>query len=77
MPVAPFLTILVFAAVAHAPWLPLFVRVLAVVQMSLDAILWQRPKLLWNNGIGTSGLLSYLDRGSGTILCGSVSDHER
>jgi hypothetical protein len=67
VPLAPWLAILVFAAVARAPRLPVFVRVLAVVQIGLDAILWQRPKLLWNNGIGTSALLSYLDRGTGRL----------
>ena len=64
VPVVPFLSILVFAVVARTPRLPPSVRVLALVQVGLDAVLWQRPKLLWNDGIGTSALLSYLDGGT-------------
>ena len=67
MPVAPLLSILVFGAVAHARRFPLFVGALALVQICLDAILWQRPKLLWNDGTGTSSLLTYLDRGTGLL----------
>jgi hypothetical protein len=67
VPVAPFLAIVVFAAVARVRRLPLAVRALALVQIGIDVILWRRPGLLWNDGTGTSALLSYLDRGSGRL----------
>jgi len=67
VPVAPFLAMLVFAAVAQLPRMPVIVLALVAVQVCLDAIVWQRPGLLWNDGIGTSQLLQYLDGGTGRL----------
>ena len=67
VPVAPFLAILTFAAVAHVRRLPAIVLTIAGVQVCLDALLWQHPGLLWNDGIGTSALLKFLDRGTGRL----------
>jgi hypothetical protein len=67
VPVAPFLAILTFAAVAHLRRLPAIVMVIVGVQVCLDALLWQDPHLLWNDGIGTSALLTFVDRGSGWL----------
>jgi hypothetical protein len=67
VPVAPFLAILTFAAVAHLQRLPAIVLVIAGVQVCVDALLWQDPHLLWNDGIGTSALLKFLDGGSGRL----------
>jgi hypothetical protein len=67
VPVAPFLAILVFAAVAQLRRLPAIVVAIAGAQVCLDALLWQHPKLMWNNGIGTSALLAFLDRGTGWL----------
>jgi hypothetical protein len=67
VPVVPLLAILVFAAVAHLPRLPHIVMVIAGVQICLDAIFWMYPKLLWNDGVGTSALLRFLDGGTGWI----------
>jgi hypothetical protein len=67
VPVAPFLAILTFGAVAHLRRLPAIVKVIAGVQVCLDALLWQDPHLLWNDGIGTSALLTFVDRGSGWL----------
>jgi hypothetical protein len=67
VPVAPFLAILTFAAVGQLRRLPPIVIAIAGVQLCLDAVLWQRPGLLWNNGIGTSALLMFLDRGTGWL----------
>jgi len=61
VPVAPFLAILTFAAVAHLRRLPAIVLAIAGVQVCLDAFLWQHPGLLWNDGFGTSTFLRYLD----------------
>src|SRR5205823_688670 len=65
--VAPFLAILAFAAVAHLRRLPAVVLIIAGLQVCLDALLWQHPGLLWNDGIGTSALLQFLDRGTGRL----------
>ena len=67
VPVAPFLAIVTFAAVAHLRRLPAIVMVIVGAQVCLDALLWQRPGLLWNDGIGTSALLTFLDRGTGWL----------
>jgi len=67
VPITPLLGILVFSAAAHVRRLPVLVIGLIVLQVSLDAIVWQRPKLLWNDGVGTSALLSYLDGGTGWL----------
>ena len=67
VPVAPFLAILAFSAVAHMRRLPVIVLAVVGLQVCLDAILWQYPGLLWNDGIGTSALLKFLDRGTGRL----------
>lgn len=67
VPVVPFLAILVFAAVARLRRLPVVVILVVAVQVALDALLWQRPGLLWNNGIGSSALMRFLDRGTGWL----------
>jgi hypothetical protein len=67
VPVAPLLAILVFSAVAYVRRLPAIVIALIAVQVGLDAIVWQHPKLLWNDGTGTSALLHYLDQGTGRL----------
>lgn len=67
VPIAPFVAVLTFAAVAHLRRLPAIVLVIASVQVCLDALLWQHPGLLWNDGIGTSALLKFLDRGTGWL----------
>ena len=59
VPVIPFLAILAFGAVAHRRRIPVLVLAIVALQVCLDAIVWQRPGLLWNNGIGTSALLQY------------------
>ena len=67
VPVAPFLAILTFAAVAHLRRLPAIVLAIAGVQVCLDAFLWQHPGLLWNDGFGTSTFLRYLDGDTGRL----------
>jgi hypothetical protein len=65
VPIAPFLGMLTFGAVARFRRLPAIVIVLVAVQVALDAVLWQHPGLFWNDGIGRSALLTFLDRDSG------------
>ena len=67
VPVAPFLAILAFSAVAQVLRLPVIVLALVGLQIVLDAILWQYPGLLWNDGIGISALLKFLDGGTGRL----------
>jgi hypothetical protein len=67
VPVAPFLAVFAFAAIAGAERLPVVVVGLAMAQAALDAVLWQHPGLLWNDGVGSSALLTYLDGGSGRL----------
>ena len=67
VPVAPFLAVLIFAAVSHAQRLPTAVIVIAGVQVCLDAFFWQHPGLLWNDGFGVSALLRYLDHGNAQL----------
>jgi hypothetical protein len=67
VPVAPFLAVLAFAAVAYLPRLPAIVLVIVGAQVCLDAVLWQHPGLFWNDGLGTSALLTFLDRGTGQL----------
>jgi hypothetical protein len=67
VPVTPFLAILAFASVAWVRRVPWIVLALVAVQVGIDAVVWQRPGLLWNNGIGTSALLAYLDGGTGWL----------
>jgi hypothetical protein len=67
VPIAPFLAVLAFAAVAWLPRLPPVVLVIACAQVALDAVLWQHPGLFWNDGIGKSALLAFLDRGTGYL----------
>ena len=67
VPVAPMLAILAFSAVARVRRLSVVVIALVAVQVCLDAIVWQHPGLLWNDGSGTSALLKYLDGGTGRL----------
>jgi hypothetical protein len=67
VPVAPFLAILAFSAVARLRRLPVIVLAIVTLQVCLDAILWQYPGLLWNDGTGSSALLKFLDRGTGQL----------
>lgn len=67
VPVAPFLGILAFSAVAQVPRLPGVAIAIVGLQLCLDALLWQYPGLLWNDGIGTSALLKFLDGGTGRL----------
>jgi hypothetical protein len=67
VPVAPFLAIMTFAAVAHLRRLPAIALAIAGVQVGLDALLWQHPGLMWNGGVGTSALLTFLDGGTGRL----------
>ena len=67
VPVAPFLCVLVFSAVARLRRVPVLILVVVATQVCLDAIVWQHPKLLWNDGTGTSALLNYLSAGSGRL----------
>lgn len=67
LPVAPFLAVLAFAAVAHIQRLPIIVLALVIVQVCFDAVIWHDPHLLWNDGIGTSALLKFLDYDSGWL----------
>jgi hypothetical protein len=61
------LGILAFSGVASVRRLPAVVIGLITVQVGVDAILWQHPKLSWNDGSGTSALLRYIDRGTGLL----------
>jgi hypothetical protein len=67
VPIAPYLALLAFGAVAFLPRLPSLIVVLILVQAGLDALLWQNPRLLWNEGIGTSALLRFLDMDTGLL----------
>ena len=67
VPVAPFLAILVFASVAYRKRLPVIVMAIVAIQVCLDALFWNQPKLLWNDGVGTSALLKWLDGNTGRI----------
>lgn len=58
VPIMPLVALLGFRAVAALPRWPLGLRALVAVQCALDAYLWQHPRLLWNNGDGTSELLA-------------------
>jgi len=67
VPVTPFLAMLVFASVAYFKHLPVIVMAIVVIQVCLDALFWNQPKLLWNDGVGTSALLKLLDGNTGHI----------
>jgi hypothetical protein len=67
VPITPFLAVLAFAAVAERRRLPLVVVALVAVQVIVDGVVWQRPGLLWNDGIGVSALLKYFDGGTGSL----------
>jgi hypothetical protein len=67
VPIAPMLGILAFSAAAYAPRLPAIARSILALQVALDVILWQHPKLLWNDGVGASALCRYLDGGTGRL----------
>jgi hypothetical protein len=67
VPVTPFLAILVFAGVGMLRRVPAAVSALVVSQLSIDLVVWQHPKLLWNDGHGVSALLAYLDGGTARL----------
>jgi len=67
VPIAPYLAILAFSAVAHLRRIPVIVFIIVGVQVCLDAFLWQHPGLLWNDGFGTSAFLRFLDGGTGRL----------
>jgi hypothetical protein len=67
VPIVPLLAVLAFASVANVRRTPLLATIVVVIQVCLDAIVWQHPGLLWNDGIGTSALLNYVDRGTGRL----------
>ncbi|HLA79060.1 MAG TPA: hypothetical protein VJU18_15895 [Vicinamibacteria bacterium] len=64
VPIMPWVALLGFRAVAALPRWPLGLRALVAVQCALNAYLWQHPRLLWNNGDGTSELLARFSIGS-------------
>ena len=69
VPLVPLFGVLVFSAVARARGAPVWVMAIVVVQIAIDAIVWQQPKLLWNDGEKpqASALYGFLDGGSGTL----------
>ena len=64
VPVAPLLGVCVYAAVVTLPRGSWAVRTVALLQVAINAYLWQNPKLLWNAGDGTSSFLTHLSAGS-------------
>jgi hypothetical protein len=51
----------VFASVAYLKRLPMIVMAIVGLQVCLDVLFWNQPKLLWNDGVGRSVLLKLLD----------------
>ena len=64
VPIVPMLAIGVFAAITALPRGLWAIRALVGLQFAIVALLWQQPKLLWNDGNGTSTFLEYLGAGS-------------
>jgi len=60
LPIVPLLAIAVFTAVAATPLRAPVVAGLAAVQVALDLVLWNHPRLLWNAGDGSSEMLEFL-----------------
>ena len=67
VPIVPLLAVCVFAAITALPRGFWAIRTLVGLQIALIALLWQQPKLLWNDGNGTSTLLEYVGAGSTTL----------
>lgn len=67
VPVMPFFGVMVFAGVSAWKRTPWAVRALVALQVGLDVILWQHPKLLWNDGDGSGAVAAYLDGGTGAL----------
>lgn len=66
VPVVPLLAYPLFAWAVDARRSVLFAA-LAVLQIAIDVVVWQSPKLLWNEGDGTSALLTHLGAGTARI----------
>ncbi len=62
VPIVPILVLFGFGLLARAQTFPRSVTVLIILQACLDAVLWQHPKLLWNDGTGRSALADYFSR---------------
>jgi len=62
VPIVPILVLFGFAFVARAGAVRSPIVVLLVFQGWIDAVLWQHPKLLWNDGTGRSALADYFSR---------------
>lgn len=67
VPIVPLLAYPVLAWVIAAHRSVLFAA-LALLQIGLNALLWQNPKLLWNEGDGSSALLTYLGGGTERLV---------
>jgi hypothetical protein len=67
VPIVPMLALVVFAAaVTYRRW-RWAIATVVVVQIAISALMWQEPKLLWNDGDGSSALLVHLDGGTGWL----------
>jgi hypothetical protein len=68
VPIVPLLAVVAFSAVVRIGRLPLSVRILVALQLLLDVLFWQRPKLLWNGGeIGPSRFLEFAGGAGGWL----------
>ncbi|MEX2270173.1 MAG: hypothetical protein WD690_01790 [Vicinamibacterales bacterium] len=67
VPIVPLLAYPIFAWAISVRRSLLF-AVLIAVQVALNALLWQYPKLLWNLGDGTSELLMHLGGGTDRLV---------
>ncbi|MCX6545676.1 MAG: hypothetical protein NTV05_14845 [Acidobacteria bacterium] len=64
VPVVPLLATAAFFAITRLGRLPITVRALVALQVLLNIVVWQHPKLLWNDGSGASSLLQFFAGGS-------------
>jgi hypothetical protein len=60
VPVVPLLAIPAFFLITRLGRLSLTMRVLVALQVFIDVVVWQWPKVLWNDGTGVSNLLVFL-----------------
>jgi hypothetical protein len=60
VPVIPFLAVAGFNSLAGLKRLPFPIKGLVALQCGLTALFWQYPKLLWNDGDGSSALLQFI-----------------
>lgn len=67
VPVVPLLVYPLVAWAVAAPRSALLVG-LGVIQIGLNAVVWQNPKLLWNEGDGSSALLTYIGGGTERLV---------